>query len=58
MQDIENLENELLMELLQDIRATNDPVEQYRAMERYHKFCEARAIRVATDAPCSGKAKR
>lgn len=58
MNDIENLENELLMDLLQDIRGTNDPVEQYRAMERYHKFVEARSIRMLSDAPCSGKAKR
>lgn len=58
MTTIEKLEEELMIGLLRDIQGTNDPVEQYRAMERYYKFVEARAIRVDTDAACSGKAKR
>lgn len=58
MNDIDQMEKQLIVEMLQDIQQANDPVEQFRGIERYHKFVEAREIRVATDASCNGKAKR
>lgn len=57
MKQIEELEVSLITAMLKDIAETNDPVEQYRAIERYAKFIEARSIRIESDAPCSRKSK-
>ena len=49
MNKIEELEIALITAMLNDIAATNDPIEQYRAIERYAKFVEARCKRVNVD---------
>jgi hypothetical protein len=57
MKNIEEIELMLITSMLKDIAGTNDPVEQYRAIERYAKFIEARAVRIESDAAGSRKAK-
>lgn len=57
MKNIEEIELMLITSMLKDIAGTNDPVEQYRAIERYAKFIEARAVRIESDAASSRKAK-
>ena len=57
MKNIEEIELMLITSMLKDIAGTNDPIEQYRAIERYSKFIEARAVRMESDAPSSRKAK-
>lgn len=64
MKQIEELELSLITAMLKDIAGTNDPVEQFRAIERYSKFIEARANRIEsetlimeTNASCSRKSK-
>lgn len=49
MKEIEQLEQTLIIAMLKDIAGTNDPVEQFRAIERYDKFIGARAKRLDTD---------
>lgn len=50
MRKIETLEERLMEELVNDIGAEEDPVEQFRAMERYHKFVQARGERIRSEA--------
>ena len=37
-------------DLLNAIGSEEDPVEQFRAMERYHKFTQARGERIRSEA--------
>jgi hypothetical protein len=50
MRKLETLEERLMEELVNDIGAEEDPVEQFRAMERYHKFTQARGERIRSEA--------
>ena len=50
MRKLEVLEERLMEELVNDIGAEEDPVEQFRAMERYHKFTQARGERIRSEA--------
>jgi hypothetical protein len=42
-------------DLVNDIGGSEDPVEQFKAIERYHKFVAARRDRQLGEAPCSSK---
>ena len=49
MTKIQKLEDEIIITMLNSIASTTDPVEQYRCIERYYKFIEARRIRTMGD---------
>ena len=49
MRKLETLEERLMEELVNDIGSEEDPVEQFRAMERYHKFVQARGERLRSE---------
>lgn len=49
IKQIEDTEHELILSMLKDIGGTNDPIEQFKAIERYHKFVVARANRIDGD---------
>jgi hypothetical protein len=62
MRNVEKLEESLLEAMISDISGSNDPVDQFKAIERYQKFVAARAIRINSeigfidpDAPNYGK---
>jgi hypothetical protein len=50
MRKLEVLEERLMEELVNDIGAEEDTTEKFRAMERYHKFCQARGERIRSEA--------
>ncbi len=52
MRKLETLEERLMEDLLNTIGSEEDPVEQFRAMERYHKFVQARGERLRSEALC------
>jgi hypothetical protein len=49
MRKLETLEERLMEDLLNAIGSEEDPVEQFRAMERYHKFVQARGERLRSE---------
>jgi len=50
MRKLETLEERLMEELVNDIGAEEDTTEKFRAMERYHKFTQARGERIRSEA--------
>lgn len=49
MTKIQELEDQIIIAMLNSIASTSDPIEQYRCIERYYKFIEARRIRTMGD---------
>ena len=47
---VEVLEEELLLAMLKDIAGSHDPIEQFKGIERYHKFILARSDRIKSEA--------
>jgi len=43
---LEALEERLMEDLVQDVGGSEDPVEQFKAIERYMSFVKARATRM------------
>jgi hypothetical protein len=46
---LEELEETLMEDFVQDIGGSQDPVDQFKAIERYAKFVEARAARINSE---------
>jgi len=46
---LEELEETLMEDFVQDIAGSQDPVDQFKAIERYAKFVEARSIRIKSE---------
>ncbi len=44
--ELENAEEEVMLAMVQDINACNDPIEMFKAIERYGAFCKARTTRM------------
>ena len=48
---LEVLEEKLMEDILNEIGGSHDPVDQYKAIERYDKFVEARSKRLRSESP-------
>ena len=46
---LEELEESLMEDFVQDIGGSQDPVDQFKAIERYAKFVEARSVRIKAE---------
>lgn len=46
---LEQLEETLMEAFVEDISGSQDPVDQFKAIERYAKFVEARAARINSE---------
>ena len=46
---INKLEQSLMEDMVRDISSVNDPVEQFRAIERYKAFVEPRCARLESE---------
>lgn len=53
MRKLEQLEEKLMEDMINDIGASEDPVDQFKAIERYHKLVLARKDRQSGDALCA-----
>ena len=48
--ELENYEEQVMTALVMDIRDCEDPVDQFKLIERYNAFCGARAKRLESEA--------
>lgn len=55
MRKLEQLEERIMEDMVQDIGASEDPVDQFKAIERYQKFITARKERQTGDSLCPPK---
>jgi len=46
---LDELEETLMEDFVQDIGGSQDPVDQFKAIERYAKFVEARSSRIKAE---------
>jgi hypothetical protein len=46
---LDELEETLMEDFVQDIGGSEDPVDQFKAIERYAKFVEARSSRIKAE---------
>lgn len=52
---LENHEEQVMEALVLDIRDCQDPVDQFKLIERYNAFCTARATRIQSEVGASVK---
>ena len=52
---LEQLEEEMMIAMLKDIAGSQDPIEQFKGIERYHKFILARKDRLQSEAVMPNK---
>lgn len=55
--NLENYEETVMEALVLDIRDCQDPVDQYKLIERYAAFINARAVRLQSEAAKGAKSK-
>ena len=48
---LETTEEQVMQSILNEIGGSHDPVDQYKAIERYDKFVEARSKRLRSESP-------
>ena len=46
---LEQLEEELMIAMVKDVAGSQDPIEQFKGIERYHKFVAARSVRLQSE---------
>jgi hypothetical protein len=51
MRNLEKLEENVMEALVSDIRDCQDPIDQFKLIERYAAFCDARATRLESEKP-------
>lgn len=44
--ELTRLEENLMEDMVKDISGSNDPVDAFKAIERYREFCKARTTRL------------
>jgi hypothetical protein len=49
MRNLEKLEENVMEALVSDIRDCQDPIDQFKLIERYAAFCDARATRLESE---------